>query len=106
MVSDSYTTPAQETLDGPITRNEIFMGLGKLKNGKACSPLDEVGSERLKRGGGGMHDMLYAFLTLHWDCWSTFVAPQGLQYQGIAQRQWEGQDACGVIPPCAAAVMH
>ena len=53
--------------DAPIDRHEIFMALGKLKNGKACSPLDEAGNELLKHGGGGMHDMLFAFFTLQWD---------------------------------------
>jgi hypothetical protein len=43
------------------------MALGKLQNGKAGSPLDEVGNELLKYGGGGMHDMLLAFFKLQWD---------------------------------------
>lgn len=44
MQTDSHNAPAHHMLDAHIDRHEIFMALGKLKNGEACTPLDEVGN--------------------------------------------------------------
>jgi hypothetical protein len=66
-LANSTAQPPHPKLDAPIHSREVHAAVAQLHYGKAASPVDDISAELLKKGAGGVHDMLLALWGMQWE---------------------------------------